>query len=409
MSHKETKMSSEEINRRWFLKAGALGLAGAPLLQSCGSGEKITPVTETADATGAAADVPRIQKYNTLGRTGLQVSDISLGGATEEPVLRYALDRGINLYDTAEQYHSGEHERYIGQAFKGALRDKVVVITKHVHGLSAPITRQDVIERFDASLERMGFEHVDIAMLHHVADPAVFQNEELLGAYETLKQQGKFRYFGFSTHDAEKVIPGAIDSGLFDVMLMIYNSIQYPERSDLITRAREAGIGVMAMKTMAGRQQDRVAGLVNEKTTFSQAAIKWALSDPSVDSVLISIRTFEHVDEYCRASGQTLTSADKAVLGKYETAVNNQFCRIGCTTCQASCPEQVAVGDIMRFGMYYENYGNEKQAILEYAALNGRHKARACLSCTSGACETACPHNLTIRDRLVRYDGMLRV
>jgi predicted aldo/keto reductase-like oxidoreductase len=205
------------------------------------------------------------------------------------------------------------------------------------------------------------------------------------------------------------VIPGAIDSGLFDVMLMIYNSIQYPERSDLITRAREAGIGVMAMKTMAGRQQDRVAGLVNDKTTFSQAAIKWALSDPSVDSVLISIRTFEHVDEYCRASGQTLTSADKAVLGKYETAVNNQFCRIGCTTCQASCPEQVAVGDIMRFGMYYENYGNEKQAILEYAALNGRHKARACLSCTSGACETACPHNLSIRDRLVRYDGMLRV
>ena len=76
--------------------------------------------------------------------------------------------------------------------------------------------------------------------------------------------------------------------------------------------------------------------LVNEKTTFSQAAIKWALTDPSLDSVLISIRTFEHVDEYCRASGQSLTSADEAVLGKYETAVNNQFCRIGCTTCHGT-------------------------------------------------------------------------
>ncbi len=408
MRDKEKTMSSQDINRRRFLMAGALGLAGAPLLQSCG-GEKSTPVTGTADAAGAADTGPRIRKYNTLGRTGLQVSDISLGGATEEPVLRYALDRGINLYDTAEQYHSGEHERYIGQAFKGSLRDKVVVITKHVHGLEAPITRQNVIERFDASLERMGYDYVDIAMLHHVADPATFENEELLGAYEALRQQGKFRFLGFSTHDAEKVIPGAIDSGLFDVMLMIYNSIQYPQRSELITRARQAGIGTMAMKTMAGRQQDRVAGLVNEKTTFSQAAIKWALSDPSLDSVLISIRTFEHVDEYCGASGRTLTSADEAVLGKYETAVNNQFCRIGCTTCQASCPEQVAVGDIMRFGMYYENYGNEKQAILEYAALNGRNRASACLTCRSGACETACPHNLSIRERLVRYDGMLRV
>jgi len=407
MSGKEGPMSNKEINRRRFLKAGALGLAGAPLLQSCGGGNGGTePESETASA---GAEAPRIVRYNTLGRTGLEVSDISLGGATEEPVLRYALDRGINLYDTAEQYHAGEHERHIGKAFKGALRDKAVVITKHVHGLSAPITRENVIERFDASLERLGFDDVDIAMLHHVADPAIFGNEELLSAYDTLKQQGKFRFLGFSTHDAEKVIPGAIDSGMFDVMLMIYNSIQYPERSDLITRAHDAGIGVMAMKTMAGRQQDRVAELVNEKTSFSQAAITWALSDPGVDSVLISIRTFEHVDEYCAASGRTLTAADKAVLATYETAVNNQFCRIGCTTCQASCPEQVAVGDIMRFGMYFENYGNEKQAILEYASLDERNRAAACLTCRSGTCERACPHNLAIRERLVRYDGMLRV
>ena len=189
---------------------------------------------------------------------------------------------------------------------------------------------------------------------------------------------------------------------------MIYNSIQYPQRSELITKARKAGIGVMAMKTMAGRQQDRVAELVNEKRTFSQAAITWALTDPSVDSVLISIRTFEHVDEYLQASGKKLTEGDQKVLALYNRAVDNQFCRIGCTTCQSSCPYEVAIGDIMRYGMYFENYGEQKQAMLEYSALPRAMKAEVCAGC-DGPCEAGCPHRLAVPERLRYYDRLLRV
>jgi len=390
-------MKKPGIDRRDFLKTGALGLAGSSLLAGCAGSRRATEPRPAADSG--------VKKYNTLGRTGLKVSDVSLGGACEKPVLRYALDRGINLYDTAEQYHGGQHEAYIGEAFKD-VRDQVIVVDKHVHGLAAEISHRDVVERFDASLQRMGFDYIDIAMLHHVADPAMFEHEELLGAYETLKQQGKFRFFGFSTHDAETVIPAAIASGLIDVMLIIYNSIQYPDRSGLVAQARKAGIGVMAMKTMAGRQQDRIVSLVNDRTTFSQAAIKWALTDPAIDTVCISMRTFEHVDQYLGASGRKLTAEDEALLSRYEAAVDDQFCRIGCTTCQSACPERVVVGDIMRFGMYYENYGEQKEAMREYAALNEAQRAQPCKTC-AGQCETACPHGLSIRERLVRYDTLL--
>jgi predicted aldo/keto reductase-like oxidoreductase len=347
----------------------------------------------------------RIVKYNRLGKTGLKVSDISLGGARDASVLHYALDRGVNLYDTAEQYFQGRHEADIGRAFKER-RDEVVVITKHVHGLGSKITRQNVIDRFDASLSRMGWDYVDIAMIHHLADPEVLKNDDLMGAYETLKKAGKFRYFGFSTHDAEKVCDAAFATGLFEVMLLIYNSVQYPDRSEVITKAKEHDIGVLAMKTMAGRQQDRIKALVNERTTFSQAAIKWALADAGVTSVLISMRTFEHIDEYLLASGQKLTAEDNKVLAKYAAAVDNEYCRIGCTQCLASCPERVAIHDIMRFGMYFENYGEEKKAMFEYGMLAPERRARACAACT-GVCEGACPHQLSIRERMMHYDRLL--
>jgi predicted aldo/keto reductase-like oxidoreductase len=402
-------MKAEDINRRRFLKAGALGLAAAPMLGSAAAARESDDAAGDpgGDASADAAGEPRVRKFNVLGNTGLKVSDISLGGAREPSVLRYALDCGINLYDTAEQYFQGQHEADIGRAFK-EVRDKVVVITKHLHGFTHRISKQDVIDRFDASLQRMGFDYIDVAMLHHLADPEVLANEELLGAYEELKKAGKFRYFGFSTHDADVVCEKAIESGLFSVMLLIYNSVQYPKRSEIITKAKENGIGVLAMKTMAGRQQDRIKELVNERTRFSQAAIKWALTDKGVTSVLITMRTFEHIEEYLQASGGTLTPAEVEVLEKYAAAVDSEYCRIGCTACLESCPSRVAIPDIMRFGMYYENYGEERKAIEEYAAIDESRKAHPCSGC-AGHCETACPHRLAIRDRLVRYDGMLRI
>jgi predicted aldo/keto reductase-like oxidoreductase len=392
-------MAKKEMDRRRFLAGSALGLAAAPLLAGNAVAGDRGSAEETSDQE------PRIRRYNTLGRTGLEVSDISLGMAREDAVLRYALERGVNLYDTAEQYFQGQHEADIGRAFKD-VRDKVVVITKHLHGFTHPISTQDVIDRFDASLERMGFDYVDVAMLHHLADPEVLENEELLRGYEELKKAGKYRFFGFSTHDPELVCEAAFASGLFDVMLFIYNSVQYPARSELITKAAEHGLGVMAMKTMAGRQQDRVKELVGERNTFSQAAIKWALTDPAVTSVLISMRTFEHVDEYLRASGQTLTAGDQEVLARYAAAVDNEYCRIGCTACLGSCPDRVAINDIMRCGMYYENYREEQMAMLEYARVEENRRAWQCRTC-SGTCEAACPHRLSIRQRLLRYHDVL--
>ncbi|MHC4944293.1 MAG: aldo/keto reductase [Planctomycetota bacterium] len=397
-------MKKTHMNRRKFLKAGALGTLGAGAIGALGAD---TLGHTASDKAGKEDESPRVREYNILGKTGLKVSDISMGIAREPAVYHFALDQGVNFFDTAESYYKGQHERDVGRAFK-KVRDKVIITTKHHLDSKKPPTKKELIERFDQSLERLGFDYVDIAMWHMVEDEALLKNEEILAAYETLKKAGKYRFLGFSTHNADKICPPAYDSGLFSAVMLIYNSVQYPDRGKHMARAKELGIGTIAMKTMGGREQDHLTELAGKRTTYSQAAIKWALTDRDVDNVVITMRTFEHVEEYLQASGQTLSSQEKEVLKKYVKAVDNRYCRIGCSLCHASCPHDVAINDIMRFGMYYENYGEEKKAMLEYASLDRSRRASPCRTC-SGACETACPHRLFIRDRLVKYDDLLRV
>ncbi|MBU0756274.1 MAG: aldo/keto reductase [Planctomycetes bacterium] len=397
-------MRKSDFNRRRFLKAGVLGILGAGALSSSRAPGQEDDLDLDFEMESEA---PRIQKYNILGSTGLKVSDISLGMAREPSVLHYAYDQGINFFDTAESYYEGQHELDIGQAFK-KIRDKVVITTKHHFGDGTRVKKQEILDRFDESLKRLGFDFVDIAMWHQADSPALFKNEEILSAYEALKKAGKYRHLGFSTHSAEQICPLAYETKLFSNMMVIYNSVQNPERSEIITQAKKLGIGVIAMKTMMGREQDNVAELADERTTYSQAAVKWALTDEAVTSVVLSMQSYEHIDEYLKASGRKLTQQDEQVLKKYVKAVDDRYCRVGCKDCLAACPHRVAIHDVMRFGMYYENYSQEKHAMQQYARLNERERATACKTC-SGLCEGACPHNLSIRDRLVRYDGLLRI
>jgi predicted aldo/keto reductase-like oxidoreductase len=399
-------MSKSNMDRRRFLTTGVVGCLGAGALagsDALGQAE----VDPDLDFEMKEEDGPRIRKYNILGGTGLKVSDISLGISQEQAVMHYAFDRGINFFDSAEAYYNGQHETELGRAFS-KMRDKVVITTKHVFGNLGAIKKQDVIDRFDQSLERLQTDYVDIAMMHEIRDPAILEHEEILGAYEALKKAGKYRFLGFSTHDSARICPLAIKSKLFSAMMVYYNSVQYPERFEILAEAQKAGVGVIAMKTMAGREQDKVAALAKERTTYMKAAVKWALADPNVNSAVVTMGTFEHVDECLRASGQAPTPREQASLDVYREVAVNRYCRMGCAKCLAACPAGVAIPDVMRFGMYYENYGIEKYAIQQYAGLDGTKRASACVGC-DGACESACPHGLAISERLARYDGLLRI
>jgi predicted aldo/keto reductase-like oxidoreductase len=147
---------------------------------------------------------------------------------------------------------------------------------------------------------------VDLLFMQGVGDPALFKNEEILSAYRTLKEQGKYRFLCFSTHDTDTVVPAAIESGLFSAALLMYVPNLFQKMDEMHARLRDAGLGIIGMKTLRGGEGAKVLESAEPGTTFAQASIRWALRDRKISSVLISMRTFEHIDEYLSVSGSGL-------------------------------------------------------------------------------------------------------
>src|SRR5262249_41204139 len=155
----------DRLGRRQFLQRGALaGLALGAL-----------PLTASAQ-TGTG---PRVQRYATLGRTGMRVSDVSFGasrlGSGEGDVVRHAFDRRINYFDPADGYRGGDSETTIGEALRGK-RDRVYLTSKTY---TSPTDRRDSMMRsLEQSLHRLRTDHVDVYFNHAVNDVDRLKNPE---------------------------------------------------------------------------------------------------------------------------------------------------------------------------------------------------------------------------------------
>jgi predicted aldo/keto reductase-like oxidoreductase len=387
-----------KLSRRHFmsiLPSGALGIGLAGDLKS-------SPRPETQ------AENLKIKKYNPLGKTGLNVGDVSCGAISffEPNVMRYAVDMGVNYFDTAEGYMNGNSEKHIGSAL-GDIRDKILIATKHPQGGRNPITKDSVIERMHLSLKRLKTDHVDVAMVHNVGDLTLLDNEELLSGYEQLKKDGKIRFTGFSTHNAQLTLKQALDRDFVQVVLVIYNHMEGPAIEPLIEAARKKGIGIVAMKIFAGGKQGNLKSMVGPTQSYPQAAIRWVLSNPNVDCCIPTMSSYSHVEEYVAASDQPLDRGDLGLLAAYKKQAGDQYCRVSCSSCLSACPRNVAINDVLRYSMYYEDYRREREAMDHYAALDESRKPTDCSRC-SGPCVNACPHGLPVRDKLIRAHDLLK-
>ena len=386
-------------NRRNFITAFTSGLFGMGLTKTMRSDSiKLNNLVETEDI--------KIKKYNILGKTGLKVSDVSCGAISffEPNVMRYAFDLGVNYFDTAESYMNTNSERYIGQALSG-IRDKVIITTKHGYSSRTKITRQNIINRMENSLKRMKTDYVDIALVHGINDLKLLHNEELLSAYSQLKKDGKIRFTGFSTHNATVTLKQALDSDFTQVILVIYSHMQN-EIEPLLEQVKKKGIGVIAMKIFAGGKHGNLKSFIGRETSYPQAAIRWVLRNPNIDTCIATMSSYSHVEEYVAASGLSLDRADLNVLARYQHLVDDQYCRVGCEECLNACPNNVPINDVLRYSMYFEDYKMEKEAIRYYAKIDDKIKPYSCVSC-DGICSNACPYGLKVRENIIRANEIL--
>jgi hypothetical protein len=384
------------IDRRRFLEMGA----GAALA--------LTAVGRVARAAPVG-----IRRYVRLGRTELKVSDISFGSSSsfDAGLVRHALSRGVNYFDTAESYGWGSAEEAIGEAIWGK-RSQVILSTKTKAGASQ--TRHDMMKALEGSLKRLRTDYVDIYFNHSVDDVARMRNPEWWEFTEAAKRQGKIRFRGMSGHGSDLVrcLEYAIDKDLVDVVLVSYSFAQDPSFMDrlrhtfhwaaiqpglppVLAKAKRKDVAVVAMKTLMGARLNDMRPYEREGGTFAQAAFRWVLSSPNVDALVVSMTSDRLIDEYVAASGDPkVTQSDLELLERYAEMRVGNYCVPGCSACRESCPEGVRIGEVLRTRMYDVDYGDRWLARSEYAELGGG--AAACLTCEHQACLGACPAHVPI-------------
>jgi len=404
------------LTRRRFLRgaslAGGLGLASA-----CKYGTQLflTRKPPEAGAQQAAWAESRVRSHRPLGKTGFEMSDISFGtsGLGDAAVARRGVERGINYFDTSPDYSRAGSETALGEGVKGTPRDRLFLVSKFCTAdghlaTDTPVPR--VVEAVEGSLRRLGTDYLDLCHVHACNSIDRLMAPNIHEAFDRLKQAGKVRFLGVSSHtpDLETVMAHAVDSGRFDVIMVAYNFKNWPDLSHIFHRAHERGVGVVAMKTLKGALHTQLAEFTpTERESFAQAAFKWVLSNPDVSGLVVSMSRLEQVDEYLYASGQPPTASDLSILDKYDRLIARDYCRPGCGACLDACPYDVPVDDVMRYTMYAERYGREREAMRSYARLDPSRNGSRCASC-SAPCEASCPFELPIREKLVRADHLLR-
>ena len=386
------------MQRRRFLELGAT--AGAGMASGLG------PAAQGAEA-------PRIRRLVPLGRTGLEVSDISFGSSrlSDPTLVRHAFERGVTYFDTAESYRFGASEKAVGEALAG-MRDRVVIASKTKAW--AGQTRRQMMRALEASLERLRTDYVDIYFNHAVNDVSRMENPEWREFTELAKRQGKIRFRGMSGHGSNLVecIDYALDHDLVDVVLAAYNFAQDPDFYDLVRdtfhyvdlqpklprvleRARSQGVGVVAMKTLMGARMNDMRPFESNGATFAQAALRWVLASGRADVALISMTSERKIDEFVAASGEPrMASADIPLLVRYAALQGPRYCRSGCRACDEVCPAGVEIPEVLRTRMYEVDYGDPLLARVDYANLT--RGAGACLSCIDQPCLGACPSRIPI-------------
>jgi predicted aldo/keto reductase-like oxidoreductase len=403
------------VSRRQFLEAAsALSTAIA-----CARG---------ADAS--AGEKPARMKFRRLGRTGLMVSEIGLGCASGlrsqqlgperfnryreqlPAIARKLLELGGNFVATSASYH--DTEEILGAVLKGR-RKEVFMFTA-----SGSRDAKQVTADCERSLKRFQTDVLDGYFCHGG------WNDGFCEAAQRLREQGKVRFVGMSCH-VPAVHRLRVEAGLVDFILQPYNYMnlaKWTEKTDrtgteeLFALCKKKDVGVIGIKPMTGHfipnwakdaSDPKVVRLLDELKQFGkknlyQAFLKWVLKNPDVSCAAIGMGTVEDVVENCEAVSQKLTLLHGRLLEQYAAAATGDYCRL-CETCVGSCPRGVRIPDILRFRMYYKNYGHQDDARESYASLGPDQQAAACTSCR--ACERACPNRLAIVEKLQEAHRLL--
>ena len=355
--------------------------------------------------------------YNTLGKTGLEVSRLGFGtmrlptkndnsdiDKTEaSKMLKYGIENGINIIDTAYPYHSreldgnGNSEKFVGEFLKeNSLRDEILLQTKSPSWLMEKKTDFDYY--LDIQLEKLKTDYIDIYLLHSLTEPDWFKVKDLqvLDFLDDCLSSGKVKHVGFSSHiEVDYLIEILDEYPKWEVVLTQMNYLDEYYQSGVmgLDYLKEVNVGSMIMEPLRGGRlvnniPQEVKDLWNQAET-KRTPVEWALqylwNRDDVDCVLSGMTTFKQVKENIKIAStiDEISQNDheliREVARTYRTFLGNRCTR--CGYCMP-CPHGVDIINCLTEYNIAHMMGDPKASAMQYFSLiDDDSRADSCIDC----------------------------
>ena len=362
--------------------------------------------------------------YKQYGNTGIEVSAIGMGCMryNDEDVLAgnfekcaelplYALENGINYFDTAPFYCHDKSEIITGMALSQVDRNRYYVSSKANLGTTGDETSADAFRRrLETTLSRLRVDYLDFYHLWCMLSLEAFerQSEALYNFFEQAQSEGLIRHIAVSSHMPGNELEKVIERNQFRGMLIGYNALNYKFRQKGIETAFKKGMGVVAMNPLGGGVIPSNPQLFSHladgsNLTVPQAALRFVASHLEITIALSGISEKAHIDDAVKAVDALQPRTAKEICAEYEKSgpVYNDLCT-GCGYCEG-CPVEIEIPKFM--DAYNQKiFGKSILSRLENQWDITPDKAADCIAC--GECESKCTQHLPIISRLAEIAAL---
>jgi predicted aldo/keto reductase-like oxidoreductase len=367
--------------------------------------------------------------YRELGSTGEKISVLGFGcmrlpvlnGQYDKvdfdaaiPLIRKAIDNGVNYLDTAYPYHNGQSETAIADAMKEGYREKVFIADKLPSWLIQK--REDMDYFLQEQLQRLQTEQIDFYLLHSIKED-YWDNLKSLGVLEFLDDavaDGRIKYTGFSFHGELELFFDVIDSYNWDMCQVQSNIVDenYQAGREGIRYASEKGVGVVIMEPLRGGTlvktiPPEIQEIWDEspiKRSPAEWALKYLWDQEEIDLVLSGMTTFEDLEENITIAEEgysnSFTPDDKDIIKMVRAAYKERI-EVNCNQCGycMPCPSGVNIpGNFQQLNHAYMFQDVENPRMNYFMLLKEGERASNCTEC--GECEKLCPQMVPIHKTL---------
>ena len=369
-------------------------------------------------------------EYRLFGKTNEKVSSLGFGCmrfptdangniAEKEAIdmIHYAIDNGVNYFDTAYFYHNGKSEELVGKALAGDLRKKVFIATKMPVALVKKEEDFDIF--FNEQLRRLNTDYIDFYLLHALDKEGwkdVVIKYDFLSKIKNLKEKGLIKHIGFSFHDdldTFKMIVDSFDEWEFCQIQLNYLDTEHQAGIEGLEYAYSKGLGVVIMEPLRGGKlanvPERVKEILPKDVSNVECALDFLWDRKEVAVVLSGMSSFHQVKDNIvyanRASVGMMCHNTKNIL-EYAKEVYRKSAFVPCTACGYCMPCPMGIDIPKIYDIYNKTALGRIKNIKEKEYILLDSKADKCIKC--GKCENVCPQGIKATEFMPKIEEVFK-